>query len=319
MPDFHLSPQEALALTAFLETTAGPSDSHAGFPREILKPDIVAAWRRFRNNSSKPSSRRWVDLPDLPHVGGHGGTRRSSWPASLPVAAGLGEAILVAPAVRHAVRHDAGAVLPCHGGWKGISGNLAAGRRPGSNRDRLSIRLGLDKREAMEEKLNAAGAYFPEAQGGVRRESIFRALNCAACHRHHAIAPRTNAAPDLSREGSRVNKAGCLLISNIRSPFVLAAIALGKAAGCRTFGLSDEEAAELSEFRLGHGRKESSGCRGASSAKLSTFSKAKARGDAPEKRSPAWAAISLGERGGRIGPDLTGCSGRDCSPTTFTA
>jgi mono/diheme cytochrome c family protein len=113
-----------------------------------------------------------------------------------------------------------------------------------------------------------------------------------------------NAAPDLSREGSRVTKAW--LEGYLKHPVAIRPFGNRPGDGSRMpdFRLSDEEAAELSEALITQRAGMPAAAGGFQPRKLSAFAKAKAMALLEEKIS-CLGCHRLGERGGKIGPDLT--------------
>jgi mono/diheme cytochrome c family protein len=79
-------------------------------------------------------------------------------------------------------------------------------------------------------------------------EQLFRALNCAACHRHERISPRQQAAPALANEGLRVQRTW--LESFLRKPSAVRPTGYypGDASRMPDFHLQNVEAIALANF-----------------------------------------------------------------------
>ena len=152
----------------------------------------------------------------------------------------------------------------------------------------------------MEEKFSAAKASFPEASAALG-ENIFKALNCAGCHRHSSIQPRA-VAPPLAQEGRRVNRAW--LENYLRHPVALRPFGYRPGEGSRMpdFNLSAEEASVVSAF-LCRDEGKLIQPRTFQPRVLSAFSMHKAELLLREKLS-CLGCHRFGERGGRIAPDL---------------
>src|SRR5205823_13028269 len=132
-------------------------------------------------------------------------------------------------------------------------------------------------------------------------EAIFRSQNCAACHRHSSIQPRSKeAAPELTQEGNRVTTAW--LQSYLKHSAAIRPFGYNPGDGSRMpdFRLAEEEAAQLGEFLTAKQKTVSE----FHAQQLSAFSRRKAALLLSEKLS-CLGCHRLGNRGGRIGPDLT--------------
>jgi mono/diheme cytochrome c family protein len=163
--------------------------------------------------------------------------------------------------------------------------------------------LNTARREALGKKYANAKAAWPHAEA-VLGETLFRSLNCAACHRHHAIAPRPQpAAPDLSGEGLRVNRAW--LDAYLKQPRALRPFGHQPGDGSRMpdFRLSDDEATELSAFLSAQKPKAQTWPDVFRPQPMTAFAQQKAKLLLTEKLS-CLGCHTFGGPGGRIGPDL---------------
>lgn len=156
--------------------------------------------------------------------------------------------------------------------------------------------LNAQKKESLRAKYESAKGAFPEASAELGRR-IFVSQNCAACHRHDAIQPRAEAAPELTKVGARVTAEW--LSKFLKHPHPIRPFGYHPGDGSRMpdFRLSDGEAMELAAFLGAPNRK-------FQSQALSAFSKRKAKLLLTEKVS-CLGCHRFGETGGRIGPDLT--------------
>jgi mono/diheme cytochrome c family protein len=163
--------------------------------------------------------------------------------------------------------------------------------------------LQTEQHEALQKRFIAAKASFPSANAAVG-ETLFRSLNCAACHRHSLITPRlAEAAPGLAIEGSRARRVWLedfLKHSTAVRPF---GYRPGDGSRMPDFHLSDGEAKQLAAF-LSASKENAPALPHFEPQKLSAFSRSKALALLQNKLS-CLGCHRLGEQGGRIGPDLT--------------
>src|SRR5205823_336458 len=153
----------------------------------------------------------------------------------------------------------------------------------------------------LDEKFKAARASFPNVTAALG-EQIFRSQNCAACHRHGTInLPVKDAAPDLAQEGNRVNRSW--LEGYLKHPVAIRPFGFHPGNGSRMpdFRLTGEESARIASF-LSASVASSGEFR---PQKLSAFSMKKMELLMAEKFA-CTGCHRLGDKGGRIGPDLTG-------------
>jgi cytochrome c oxidase cbb3-type subunit 3 len=156
------------------------------------------------------------------------------------------------------------------------------------------------------EKRKASEARFERAKQSITNvtaelgAALFVGLNCAACHRHHSITPRsTNAAPDLAVESQRVKRPW--LQEYLRKPHAIRPAGFQPGDGSRMpdFRLSDGEVGEVLAALVAGPARPAPQVR-----PLSAFAQRKAGLLLADKLS-CLGCHRLGEKGGRIGPDLT--------------
>jgi len=305
MPDFHLSAEEALALTAFLETQRQGPRFRPGFPSEVLNPPQapppLLSKEHFQTNLSAgllcltchslegKGGTQAVDLASISH------RLQPEWVRPYLVEP---SAFGVPPAVMPAQFYHPS---PEGTGYQEIVPQAA--RRIQGITDFL-FSLKLAERTAMEQRLAVARASFPRATAAIG-ESVFRALNCAACHPHQMITPRsTPAAPDLTIEGGRVQRAW--LEGYLKKPVAIRPFGHRPGDGGRMpdFQLSAAEISALGDFLLAQPSTNRFASGDFQPRPLSAFSRLKAKSLLEDKLS-CLGCHRLGERGGRIGPDLT--------------
>jgi mono/diheme cytochrome c family protein len=305
MPGFALTPKEALALTTFLEAQRHISGTWPAIPAAVAPPATSPRPDVSKEQFHGELARGLICLTchDYAGQGGHRAVEltnvslrlRPEWVAQYLVApARFGVPATTMPAQFFQLADDRSAFRELMPG---------AAQKIRLVTDHL-FSLNAPRRAVLEGKLADARRAFPDltvAQG----ESLFRTLNCAACHRHHSIAPlREGAAPSLAFEGLRVQK-------NWLAAF------LSRPAPVRPFGSQPGDGARMPDFRLGPDEVRDL------SAFLLSQQQGPVAGQAEYKPEPRTAfamkkALLLftdkfsclgchrfGEQGGRIGPDLT--------------
>jgi cytochrome c oxidase cbb3-type subunit 3 len=303
MPGFYLSANEALALTAFLEAQReipGPWPAIPAAIREAAK----APPQNISKEQFQAELARGLICLTCHTVDGKGGTvglelttigyrLQRSWAMEYLVApARFGVPAATMPAQFYQVDGDGRSFMEI---------TPRAAERIHAVVDHLFSLRG-EERTRLERPYLTAKAAFPQATAAAG-EQLFRALNCAACHRHHSIPPRpSEAAPELSGEGTRVQREWLNIY--LKHPVPLRPFGYRPGDGSRMpdFRLSDDDVAELSAF-LGAPR---AGKREAAPEfqPLSAFAQRKAKLLLTQKLS-CLGCHRLGEFGGRIGPDLT--------------
>ncbi len=139
------------------------------------------------------------------------------------------------------------------------------------------------------------------AQAG---ERLFRAFNCAACHRHPAFLPRTNSAPELIAEGSRAQPAW--LASYLRHPTAIRRSGFQPGDGARMpdFRLREDEAAAIANHLASRQRPWPAEGLMSSNTTPSAFAHRKAQA-LLETKLACLGCHRLNGAGGVIGPDLS--------------
>lgn len=292
MPNFGFDEKETLALVAFLETQRqNPGELRAQAdapPAAVSKSEFEAEVRSLAcltcHNFEGKGGNKGVELANLSY------RLQAAWLKRFlisPAAFGVPPATM--PPQFYQYSPDGKTFQ-----------EIAA--QPARKIDRLTaylFSLNSEKRNGLEQKYQTAKAAFPQATPALG-EKIFRSQNCANCHRIDSIAGRTNAAPGLANEASRVTKQW--LEGYLRHPTAVRPFGYHPGDGSRMpdFGLSDQEAAEISQSLLGAGSPSGP----FATTVLSAFAKRKALSLVTEKLA-CLGCHRLGDAGGRIGPDLT--------------
>jgi len=310
MPGFHLSEKEALALTAFLETQRTTSGQWPPLPEAIVKQAGAPPGPVPREQVQAELSNGLLCLTchKFDGKGGVLGIELTSvsyrlqpdWVRQYLVSPAMfGVPPTVMPPQFHQVAADGRSFRELAPGAAGRISRLT---------DHLCS-VDAPAREALERKYAAAKAASPEANA-IPGEKLFAALNCAACHRHHSIRPHSQpAAPDLTREGLRVNKAW--LDGYLKHPQPLRPFGHRPGDGSRMpdFRLEDEEAAAIGAFLAAQKEGAKTFSAEFHPQALSAFSQNKAKLLLTEKLS-CLGCHQLGDQGGRIGPSLSGAGAR---------
>lgn len=305
MPSLHLGVQEALALTEFLGTQRRVAGQWPGIPPGLKAQteSVSGTDARSRFQAELAGGLACLTCHKLEGSGGSlgidletvGHRLQQDWVKEYLVApARFGVSPAAMPAQFYQLDGDGKS-------FQEITPRAA---------DRIQIvadflfSLGQEKRAALLKPYQAAKKSFPDATSTLG-EALFKSLNCAACHRHDAIAPRKeSAAPDLTREGIRVHHAW--LESYLARPTPIRPFGYQPGDGSRMpdFRLAPEEARDIAAF-LGAQREGAKDIpAGFRQKNLSAFSRNKAKLIITEKLA-CLGCHRLGEPGGRIGPDLT--------------
>jgi mono/diheme cytochrome c family protein len=310
MPNFHLSEKEALALTAFLETQRHIPDNWPPLPA-VVQAHLHAKPAQVSGESFQRELAGGLACLTCHTLEGKGGVLgielanvghrlQRSWLMTYLVAPSM---FGVEPATMPAQFYQ-------------LTGDRKAFHEitPGAA-DRIRIvsdyllSLSPAKLASLQTKHVAAKAAYPDATPAVG-EKLFQSLNCAGCHRHQSIQPRLHqVAPDLNREGIRVNRPW--LANYLKHPVPIRPFGNRPGDGARMpdFRLSDEEASDIAQFL--HARREGASDLATpfSPQRLSAFSQQKARLLLTEKLS-CLGCHRLDDQGGRIGPDLSSVAAR---------
>lgn len=301
MPDFGLSKKEALALTAFLEAqrqpvgqwptlpsgleahTATPPVSATDFHEELARVLICLSCHDYAGQGGH----RAVELTNV-------SVRvRREWMTDYLVApAKFGVAPATMPPQFFQLASDRSQFNEVTSGAAGKIQRLTS----------HLFSLNAERRTTLEENLSAARREHPNVTAN-HGETLFRSLNCAACHRHPTIAPRTNAAPSLAGEGLRAQKAW--LEGFLRKPHSIRPAGYQPGGGTRMpdFRLTVEEAKTIAAFLLSQRDGPAALQSEYSPTPRSAFAMSKAALLLRDKLS-CLGCHSLEDKGGRIAPDF---------------
>ncbi len=307
MPDFGLSAKEALALTAFLEAQRHVVGSWPRLPASLQAAPSAAPVSSTEFHGELARGLICLSCHDYAGQGGHRAVELTN--ASIRVRREWVTEYLVAPAkfgVAPATMPPQFFQLAADRAHFSEATPDAAGKIQRLTSHLFS--LNAERRTALDAKFSAARRRFPDITA-THGETLFRALNCAACHRHPTIAPRADAAPSLTGEGLRVQKAW--LEGFLRKPHSIRPSGYQPGDGSRMpdFRLTAEEAKSIATFLLsqrdGHTALKSE----YQPTPRSAFAMNKAALLLRDKLS-CLGCHSLEDKGGRIGPDLAHARGR---------
>ncbi len=310
MPSFHLNEAEALALTLYLETLREPATSGAGRRPELpgsvraleLQPPKRLSQSEFEHELAEGVGMACLTCHTLQGRGGLLGPElekvafqlQPAWVARYLVAPDqFGVPAGVMPAQFYRLAPDGSAYEPLRPDADrkiaAVVGYLSgAGATYGAE---LDVQLARAK-QAHRNATAAAG------------EQLFRAFNCAACHRHPTAVARANAGPDLSGEGNRVQ--ADWLAAYLKQPWAIRRSGSQPGDGGRMpdFRLRDDEVAALASYLGARKIPLPALTTTISNAPLSAFAHAKAQSLLESKLS-CLGCHRLNGQGGVIGPDLS--------------
>lgn len=301
MPDFALSEKEALALTVFLEAQRHVAGNWPRLPAALQGAPPASPVSSTEFHGELARGLICLSCHDYAGLGGHRAVELTN--VSVRVRREWVTEYLVAPA-RFGV---APATMPpqffqlaadrAH--FSEVTPN-AAGKIQRLTSHLFS--LNAERRTALDAKFTAARQRFPDITAA-HGETLFRALNCAACHRHPTIAPRTNAAPSLAGEGLRAQKGW--LEGFLRKPHSIRPFGYQPGDGARMpdFRLTAEEAKSIATFLLSQRDGPTALQSEYSPTPRSAFAMAKAALLLRDKLS-CLGCHSLEDQGGRIAPDF---------------
>lgn len=318
MPGFALTPPEAVALTAFLEAQRHIAGTWPAIPATVTQPATSPRPTVPKEQFHAALSRGLICLTchDYAGQGGHRAVELTN--ASLRLRPEWVAQYLVAPArfgVPPATMPEQFFQLaPDRSTFLELMPEAAKKIRLVT--DHL-FSLNAERRESLERKLADARRTFPDLTAA-HGESLFRAFNCAACHRHHSIAPRgEGAAPPLVSEGLRVQKSWLEAFLVRPSPVRPFGHQPGDGARMPDFRLGPDEVRDLSAFLLSQPPATATRQDEYKPEPRTAFALRKASLLFTEKLS-CLGCHRFGEQGGRIGPDLTGV-GRRLQPSYVLA
>jgi mono/diheme cytochrome c family protein len=302
MPDFRLNERDALALALFLEQQREPVN-WPELPDELRKVigAPVAAVSRSDFDRTLASGLACLTCHTLngqggplgPELGSVGHQLHPAWIKSyLAAPAMFGVPTNVMPSQFYRLSQDGKKYEPLI---------PQADRAIATLADHLTS-IGAERRAELDEKLAVARKTHPQSTAALG-EQLFRAFNCAACHRHAFIQPREQAAPALASEGMRVQKTW--LESYLRYPVALRRAGYNPGDGSRMpdFHLAEDEARAVAD-ELMRQRTPLPGLKTNFTARpLSAFARDKALHLLQDKLS-CLGCHRLGDQGGVLGPDL---------------
>jgi len=298
MPDFRFSEKEAFALVQFLRTQTNVSGQWPALPSEITAQLAQPPSHPGRDEFLKTLSGGLLCLTchRFEGKGGPIGVELGDIGARLQLT-GI-KTYLVSPGMFGV---PAAAMPPQfynQNGQQFTELSPEAGRKVQVIADFL-FNLAEEKRKQLEDQFRRAESKYSDADASLG-QTIFEAENCAACHRHYSITPRTNAAPDLTREWERVRAPW--LISFLKKTTAIRPFGFHPGDGSRMpdFRLSDEETHNISMALLTN----SPSAKSVSVTNLSAFSRAKGNALLNGKLA-CLGCHRFGATGGRIGPDLS--------------
>lgn len=169
--------------------------------------------------------------------------------------------------------------------------------------------LGQEQSARQRKAFEAARAAYPGVDHELGKR-IFLSQNCLACHEHHSLEPwKKHPAPDLSREGSRVKKKW--LNTYLESPHPIRPFGFYPGSGSRMpgFSLTEKESEVLAEHLSRKWGDALEAPSGVTDKLLSSYERYKA-GRLVEERLSCLGCHHLGDKGGRIGPSLSGLVSR---------
>lgn len=306
MPDFHFSEPEALALVLFLQqqryrdprwpalpaalegAQQAAAGTYGGDPRLLIKESGCLQCHTLENEGKGTSF-------DLSIVGYR--IRLDQLPRYLaaPVIFGIPETVMPGPFF--VLKPDSSAF---------VSSDPLAVAKIFRLRDFLAD-LGRKRREELTRRFEAAVRRYPQITAELGQK-IFLSQNCQACHTLKGLRrPAFKMAPGLSGEGSRVQEAW--LRSYLKKPHPVRPFGFIPGTGSRMpdFQLQPGEIEELVRYLMA--QKTPQPAIDFAWTRLSAFAMAKAKKLLEEKLS-CLGCHKLGNRGGRVGPDLSSLSRR---------
>ncbi|HEY8514625.1 MAG TPA: c-type cytochrome [Candidatus Binatia bacterium] len=310
MPDFALDEREALALTLFLaEQRAEPPLPHAA----LEDPARPRATGEDAQISDASEEQLVGDLREHSCLACH--TWRGAGGVRGPELADAGARLDPAWLRRFLVAPDAygvaDGVMPALL-WRAGPDGRAAETVPGAGRALERIvaatdALAREQRAALEARFREARDRHPEIDAAAG-ERVFRALGCAACHPIGDVDANPDA-PDLASEGIRVKPEWLRAYLRAPSPVRPSGGQPGSGSRMPDFRLTEDEVEALAAF-LGTRRRGAEHLRAdGAPAPLGAVARRKVE-TLLDTRLACLGCHALGERGGRIGPNLAAASER---------